>query len=125
VAASVTAEKAAKVRMAEEAMTAKATEEAMMVEAVADKAAAAKAVMVKTMADEATGKTADQGAAGAKATMESVGSGSSPTPMEGTKRVTTLGGSTFPSKRFCCAWKLWYAEHLYSCIPLFIYLYYI
>jgi hypothetical protein len=127
VAASTTAEKAAKVRMVEEVVTAKAAEEAMMVKAAADKAVAVKAVVVKMTADEAAGKTADQGAAGVKATMESAGFGSSssPTPTEGTKRVTTLGGSTPPSKRFYCAWKLWYAEHLCSRIPLFIYLYYI
>jgi hypothetical protein len=65
------AEKAAEVRMAEEAATAKVAEEATT-------AKAAEEAMAKVTVDEAMMKTADQGAAGAKATVESVGSGPAP-----------------------------------------------
>jgi hypothetical protein len=77
----------------------------------------------KTAAGEAAMKIADQGAAGVKATVESVGSGSgsSPTPAVGTKRAVASGGSTPPSKWFCCAWKPRYAEQLLSLFFLFIY----
>jgi hypothetical protein len=53
------------------------------------------------------------------------GSGSSPAPVTGSKRAATSGGSTPPSKRFCCAWKPQYAEQLCSHPLLFFYLYYI
>jgi hypothetical protein len=90
----------AKLRIAEEAKAVKAAEEATIVKV-------AKEAMVIVLKDEATTKVAAQRVAGAKVTMELVGStaGSSSALSAGTKRVATLGGSTPPSKRFHCAWK--------------------
>jgi hypothetical protein len=106
-AASATAEKAVKARMAEEATAAKAAEEAVTVKAVADEAMAANEAVGKTTTDKVVVKTADHGAAGAKAAMDSAGSGSgsSPTSATGTKRVGSESSSTPPSKRFRCTWK--------------------
>jgi hypothetical protein len=53
------------------------------------------------------------------------GSGSSPALVMGSKRAAMSGGSTPPSKWFCCAWKPRYAEQLCSHPLLFFYLYYI
>jgi hypothetical protein len=92
------AKKATEIRTTEEVMTVKAAEEAVM-------------------------KTTDQGAVGAKATVESAGSGSNHAPAVGTKRAAASGGSTPPSMRFRCTWKPWYAGQLCSHLFLFFYLY--
>jgi hypothetical protein len=121
-------EKAAKMRMAEESAAVKAAEEAVVVKVATDKVTAAqvaadKSPVVKTVTDEAAMETADQGAVGAKATMESTGFGSSPALVIGTMRAAVSDGSTPPFKRIRCAWKPRYAEQLCSCLLLFIYLY--
>jgi hypothetical protein len=125
-------EKAAEMRTAEEVAMAKATEEAVVAKvavdkattdkvATADKVAADKATvkkeaeeaMLKVAVDAAVMKTVGRG--GAVAVRTSVGSvgfrsGSSPSPVMGTKRAAAPGGSTPPSKRLRSAWKLWYVE---------------
>jgi hypothetical protein len=90
-------------------------EKAAVAKVAADKAATTKAAeeaMVKVAADVAVMKTADQGAAGAKTTMESThsDSGSYPALPVGSKRAAAPGSSTSPSKRFRCTWKPWYVE---------------
>jgi hypothetical protein len=120
------AKKAVETRTIEEAMAAKAAEEAVVMKVTVDKAMAVKVAeegMVKMAVDEAAMKIADQGVAGAKATVESTGFDSSRAPMVGTKRAAMPGGSTPPSKRFHHAWKPWYAWQLCSHLLLFFYLY--
>jgi hypothetical protein len=138
VAAAVT-EKAVEMRTAEEVTTVKAAEEAATVKVAADKAttekvARDKAVVEKVAADKATVmkaameamakvstdavavKTAGQGATAPRTTTGLVGSrsDSSPGPAARSKRVTTLSGSTPPSKRFRGGWKSGFAEQLCS-----------
>jgi hypothetical protein len=132
VAASATAEKATEVRTTERAMVAKATEEATAMKVAMDEVAVTKVAeeamakmvaeeaTVKTVMDEAAVKTTDQGAAGAKAAVESVGFGSSPSPMTGTKRAAAPGSSTPPSIQLRCAWKPQYVEQHLSRFFLFI-----
>jgi membrane protein involved in colicin uptake len=117
---------------------AKAVEEAEAVKVAADKATtekvdvdkatvtkAAEEAVARATVDAAAMKTADQGAAVMKSTMELVGfsSGPSPAPAVGFKRAATPGGSTPSSKWFRYTWKPRYAEQLCSHPLLFIYLY--
>jgi membrane protein involved in colicin uptake len=84
-----------------------------------DKAAATKATeeaMAKAAVDVDVMKTAGQGGAATQTTAGSVGSGSgsSPGPAVGSKRVAAVGGTTPPFKRFRGAWKSRYVEQLCS-----------
>jgi hypothetical protein len=47
-----------------------------------------------------------------KVVEELAGSGSSPAPVMGAKRVATPGSSTPPAKQFCGSWKPQYAKRL-------------
>jgi hypothetical protein len=93
----VVAEKFVETRTTEEATMAKVAEVVVAEPVTAVMRADEEAVM-KAAADASAMKIAGQGVVVVKTTIGSVGSGSSPAPMVGSKRMVVPGGSTPPSK---------------------------